>query len=31
VIAIVGGENEAVPQLQGGTEAIEYEREPLAA
>jgi flagellar biosynthesis protein FlhA len=31
VIAIVGGENEAVPQLESGVEPIEHEREPLAA
>jgi len=31
VIAIVGGENEAVPQLESGAETIEYEKEPLAA
>jgi flagellar biosynthesis protein FlhA len=31
VIAIVGGEQEAAPQLESGAEAIEYEKEPLAA
>jgi flagellar biosynthesis protein FlhA len=31
VIAIVGGENEAVPQLESSAEVIEYEKEPLAA
>jgi flagellar biosynthesis protein FlhA len=31
VIAIVGGENEAVPQLENSAETIEYEKGPLAA
>jgi len=31
VISIVGGEEQAPPQLTGGPEMIEHEREPLAA